>query len=96
MIVAARTNVRKVLKFYLIPGFVLGGIKLASIVAWFLAAPIGLVGSNYVAGDFLGILLMSFGGVVLEVVGWPIVLFNLLSGTASLAVVLFFAWVTHL
>ena len=84
------------MKLYLIPGVVIGGVKLASMIGWFLAASIGQVGSNYIPGDFLVIFLLSIGGVALAISGWPLVLYNVLTGTAPLPAVLFFPWVTAL
>jgi len=96
MTAMARTDLWKTLRLYLVPGILIGGVKLASIFAWFLAASIGQVGSNYVAGDFVGILLMGLGGTAISIIGWPLVIFNLLTGKASLSAVLFFPWVTTL
>ena len=96
MTAVTQANIWKGLKLYLIPGMLIGGVKLISVVGWFLAALVGQVGMNYVAGDFLGILFMSLGGVALAIIAWPIVLYNVLAGAASLPVVLFFPWVTNL
>jgi hypothetical protein len=96
MAAVTQVNIWKGLKLYLVPGMLIGGVKLVSVAGWFLAALAGQVGTNYVAGDFLGILLMSLGGVALAIIGWPIVLYNVLTGAASLPVVLLFPWVTNL
>jgi hypothetical protein len=92
----ARAGLWKALKLYFVSGILLGGVKLASLCTWLLAASLGQVGANYVAGDFFGILLLSVIGVALAIIAWPIVFYNVLIGTASLPAVLFFPWVTTL
>ena len=96
MVEAVRANGRKILKLYLIPGLLIGGIKLASILAWVITVAFGLTGENYVAGDIIGILLMGFIGAVIAIIGWPMVIFNVLAGSAHPSEVLFFPWVTTL
>ena len=92
-----RAKFRKAWEIYLIPGFVVAAIKMASYVTWLTAQPIAsLLGYEIPNSHNTPPMLMFAQGVfssALAMLLWPVMLFQAVFGTGSLAEWLFFPWV---
>ncbi len=77
------------------PGLFIGAIKFLSVFTWFFYQPVAsvLTGDDFSTPDVVTIFAIGLIGTVIAIIGWPIVVYNVLIGTASLPAVLFFPWV---
>jgi hypothetical protein len=94
---SARSKAGKVWQFYLMPGFFIGGIKFLSVFTWFFYQPVarvfGLSSQNPGFIESAGTLAMGLIGACLAMIGWPVVVYMVATGSASPSEMLFYPWV---
>ena len=85
-------------KLYLVPGFLIGGIKFLSVFAWFfylpLAGSLGLSNQHPGFVESVGTLAMGLIGACLTMIAWPVAIYMVATGSASIGEMLFYPWVT--
>ena len=91
-----REILRRVWGLYLLPGLLIGGIKFLSVFTWFFYQPIAAaIGPSNHFGFVNAATILGLGlvGTAIAIIGWPFVLYSLLTGGASLSAILFYPWV---
>ncbi|MDP9412626.1 MAG: hypothetical protein M3Q08_00710 [Pseudomonadota bacterium] len=93
-----KNTLRTVWGWYLVPGFLLGGVKFFSVFTWFFFSPVAaFLGLSESSPSFIvaaGTLMSGFVGAALATIAWPLSVWGILSGQASLTEMLFYPWVT--
>ena len=94
---SVRAKLRRAWEVYLIPGYLVGGIKLFSVITWTFGQPVAkMLGlSNQTPSFFESVGTMAFGlaGAVFAMIAWPIAVYMMASGSSSISEMLFYPWV---
>jgi hypothetical protein len=86
-------SARRLLFLYFAPGSLVGAIKGLSLFSWLFYQQIAVVTGRFSFGDFVTMLGLGLVGTIIAIIGWPIVVYKMIVGAASLPAVLFFPWV---